>query len=433
MQLTKMQLALIGGGLVIITVVVLIFMGIIPGLQSESAGGLAGSLTIWGVYDSEQTMKQTLINDFVTANPNVKILYRQLDPWTYEADLINAMAAGTGPDIFMIKNTWLRKHADKISPLPSDLLATNAMGPLFPDVVLNDFIADGKIFALPLYIDTLAMFYNKTAFDNAAIAQPPATWDEFQQIVTKLRKVDRNGNITRPAAAIGGSDRNINAATDLLNLIMMQFGTKMTDENVRRATFSSGANAVEFYTDFANPRSQYFTWDPSQHYSLDAFAEENTPIIFNYAFQIPLLKNKNPFLNFAAAPMLQIKDTPKQINYANYFGLTVSSTSKQKSLAWNFIMNATLNAASNINYLNATGRPPALREVIGVSAQDPDIGLFSRAALTAVSWAKIDDSAIDTSFSKMVELVINGQLPISTALKQAEEEVTGLIQRRLSQ
>lgn len=431
MQLTKLQIVLIGVGLVIITVVVLLFMGVIPGLKSNTAGGIVGSLNVWGVYDSEQTMKDTLITDFITANPNVKIEYRQLDPATYESDLVNAMAAGNGPDIFMIKNTWLRKHADKISPLPADLLPSNAMGALFPDVVLNDFIANDKIYALPLYIDTLAMYYNKTIFDNAAIAQPPTTWDELQQLITKLRKTDRNGTVIRPAAAIGGSDHNINAGTDLLNLVMLQFGTKMTDDSVSHATFSTGAKAVEFYTDFANPRSPYFTWDGSQHYSLDAFAEENTAVIFNYAFQGPLIKNKNPFLNFGIAPMLQIKNAPKAINYANYFGLTVSSTSKQKALAWNFIMSSTLNLVSNVKYLNATNRPPALREIIGFTSDSPEIGLFSRQALTAVSWAKIDDAAIDASFSKMVELIINGQLPIHTALKQSEEEVTGLIQRRL--
>ena len=96
-------------------------------------------------------------------------------------------------------------------------------------------------------------------------------------------------------------------------------------------------------------------------------------------------------------------------------------------------MASTLNTVSNIKYLNATNRPPALREIIAVSSSDPDIGLFSRAALTATSWAKIDDSPIDASFSKMVELIINGQLPINTALKQCEEEVSGLIQRRLPQ
>jgi ABC-type glycerol-3-phosphate transport system substrate-binding protein len=431
MRLTKIQIAIIGIVLAIVIAAVLLFMGVIPGLRSKSqTGGLAGSITIWGVFDDEQTINKTLITDFMTANPNVRVTYREMSPDTYEADLVNALAAGTGPDIFMIKNTWLGKHANKISPLPPELLPVSGMGALFPDVVLNDFVAGNQIYALPLYVDTLALFYNKTIFDNASIAKPPTTWDEVQSLIPTLRQIDRTGTITRPAAAIGGSDRNINSASDLLNLVMMQQGVTMTDKKVSRATFGdTAAPAVTFYTDFANPRSPYYTWDPSQHYSLDAFAEEKVGMIFNYAFQVPLLKQKNPFLNFGVAPMPQIKNTPKQANYANYFGLTVSNTSKNKALAWAFIMASTLTPVNNINYLNATGRPPALREVIAATANDPEIGLFSRQALTAVSWPKVDDAGVDSSFSKMVELIINGQLPIQTALKQCEAEVSSIIQR----
>ena len=432
MQLTKVQFAIIGSILAFVTIIILLFTGVIPGLRSKTTGNLAGNLTIWGVFDTEKTMNESLITSFVTANPAVRITYRQMNPATYELDLINALAAGTGPDIFMLKNTWLSKHANKISPLPADRLPINGLGAIFPDVVIRDFVANNTIYALPLYIDTLAMFYNKTIFDNLAIAQPPVTWSEFQELVPRLRSAKSDGTIVRPAAAIGGSDRNINGATDLLNLIMMQSGVPILAEDGSRAIFSNSAGpAVEFYTDFANPRSPYYTWDPSQHYSLDSFAEEAAPIIFTYAFQTPLLKEKNPFLNFATAPMLQMKGAAKHVNYANYFGLTVASTSKQKDLAWAFIMNSTLNTSANINYLNAANRPPALREVIAVSVNDPDIGLFSRQALTAASWQKIDDAAIDATFTRMIELINNGQLQIGVALKQAEEEITSLMQRSL--
>ena len=433
MNFSKTQIILLGAGVLIVTLIVLLLVGVIPGLRQKGAvDGPTGQITVWGVYDSERTISDTLIAPFVTANPNAQITYRQMDPRTYEQDLINALAAGTGPDVFYVKNSWLTKHADKLWPLPAENFSLATTKQLFPDVVIQDFTIGSSMYALPLYVDTLALFYNKAIFDNAGIAEPPRTWEDFTELIPKLRIIDATGQLTRAAAAIGGSGRNINSATDLLNLIMLQNGTAMTDQGFTRATFAgSGANAASFYTDFSNPRSKNYTWDSSSHYSLDAFAEENVAMIFNYAYLVPQLRQKNPFLNFGIAPMLQYKNAARQINYPNYFGLGISATSKQKDLALAFITNSTMDAATNIGYLNATGRPPASRQTVAISMADPEIAIFSRQVLTAMDWPKIDDEAIDTSFTKMLELVNSGQLPLARALKQTEEEITALIQRRL--
>ena len=41
---------------------------------------------------------------------------------SYENDLRDALAAGNGPDVFLIHNSWLTKHQDKLSPAPDSVL-----------------------------------------------------------------------------------------------------------------------------------------------------------------------------------------------------------------------------------------------------------------------------------------------------------------------
>lgn len=356
MNFSKNQVFLIGGGLLIITLIVLLFTGVIPGLRNNQ-GNISGQLTVWGVFDPDNAIQSTLFASFLKKNPNIRLIYVQKDPLTYEQDLINAQAAGTGPDVFYFKNTWLPKHKDKILPANPKLLPVQQLLAIYPDVVTRDFADDQYVYAAPLYIDTMALFYNKTIFDNAGIPLPPATWEAVTEAIKRISRFNQSGQITRAGAAIGASARSINEATDLLSLIMLQSGGTMLTPDKQRANFSSNSKAVSFYTNFSNPRSSQYTWDPNRSYSIDAFAEENVGMIFNYAFQIPQLKAKNPFLNFAVAPMPQFAGAKINTNYASYFGLAVSNKTKSPTLAWNFVMNSTMDPAANGAYLVATNRP----------------------------------------------------------------------------
>lgn len=429
MNLTKGQLLLIGGGVLLVGLVVVVFVFFLR----PDVANTKGELLIWGVFDSELAIRDTIIADFQKKNKTIRVTYVQKDFRTYEEDLINALAAGTGPDVFFFRNTWLPKHNDKLLPMDPKVYPVQKLQADFPAVVTQDFARNDRVYAMPLYVDTLALFYNKTIFDNAGIPLPPTNWTDFAAVAKNLRRFDQTGRITRAGAAIGSSSRSINEATDLLNLIMLQGGAKMVSPDGSRADFSFDAvDAVKFYTDFANPRSPQYSWSPNLHYSLDAFAEEGVAMIFNYAYQTAALKAKNPFLKFAVASMPQRTGSTRNINYANYFGLAVSNKTKQPEVAWNFIFNAALDPAVNGQYLNAANRPPALRSLIEPNINDPDLGVFVRQSLTATSWPQPDAAGVDAAFSKMLDLVNSGQLPLETALRQAEEEVSTLIRRNRS-
>lgn len=434
MKITKGKFVILASILFVVLIGTLIFLGIIPGLRSTSGNktdSLTGSLSVWGVFDNDAAVNQTLVNEFLLQHPNVTITYRSLDPRTYEQDLVNALAAGTGPDVFMVKNTWLPKHANKLAPLDPATMTVVNYGELFPQVAVKDFVKNGQIYAMPLYIDTLAVLYNKNMFDAAGIAQIPKTWEEFNQLVPQLRVIDQTtGEIRTATAAIGGSPKNVNEANDLLFQIMLQYGTELVNPEGTTSNFSlSGTRPLEYYLSFSNPRSEVYTWNRDMHYSIDAFAEESTAMIFNYGYQIEQIKQKNPFLNIGVAPMLQPAEAKRPITYANYFGLGVSATSKNKDLAWLFIQDAATNPTTNAKYLNATYRSPALRSLIADSTNDQVVGVFARQALMATSWQQADSTAIHAVFADMLESILTGQLSLGRAITQAQTEVNEIIRK----
>jgi multiple sugar transport system substrate-binding protein len=426
--MTRNQLILIGIGLLAVLSLVLLF--VFGG--KETGNQLSGQLTFWGVFDSPAVM-QNLISAYQQRQPGVEITYRQLNPATYENDLVNALAGVNPPDLFMFHNTWLPKHFNKVTPFSGEQISVSRLRNLFPTVVEQDFAPDGTVYALPLYIDTLAMFYNQDIFDGKGVALAPKDWAEFEAAVPKLRTLDRLGRIQKPAAAIGGSNKSINRATDILQLVMLQAGTQMVDENFSQALFGSqqGREAFSFYTKFANPLDPAYTWNDSLAYSLDSFAAGDTAIMFNYSHQVAFLKEKNPFLNFRVTSMLQPREKTQDVNFANYWGVAASNKTPGIAAAQDFILFLTTDPQAAQTYLQLTGRPPALRGLINQYLNDPELGVFARQALTARSWPQIDNAAIENIFSTAISDVLAGRLDNRRALDEAAGKVTELMRTRV--
>jgi len=427
-SLSKSRLIIIGAIIFVVLFFILLFTGIVPGLRTDRAPAL--QLTIWGVFDSEETIKglASLVGS------QYEITYRQFPIQTYETDLINALAGGRGPDIFMIHNTWLPKHFDKLSPINETQVSITDFRNAFPTVVEQNFAPDGFIYASPLYLDTLALIYNRDILDTAGVALPPTTWTELQNVIPGLRTIDSSGKLIRAAAAIGGSASSVNRATDLLSALFLQAGVTMVSSDFSRAEFSNeGGPLVEFYTKFANPGNSFYTWNDGFANSIDGFAEEKVAMIFNYGHQIENIKAKNPFLNIGIAPLPQFEGSSSKVDYANYWGLAVSNAFWNPSGAWSFILSATANPQIMTAYTESTGRLPALRSLIAQKLSDPQLAVFASAALSARSWPQIDNTEVEKAFSKMTTDITGGKSTISKALQEAENTISALMaQKRAS-
>lgn len=439
MDLSQNKLVLIAGGLVIATLVLVTIIFLSRGF-GPSGGGQPAQLQFWGVFDDTNAFRQS-ISGYQAKNPQVSVTYRQFSYEDYETALINAFASGKGPDIFMIQNNWLPKFQDKITSLPQQipgqktpLFTLKDFRDQFVDVAESDLVVGGDIYGLPIYVDSLALYYNKDIFNALGITRPPQTWSEFNDVVEKITIADSNSNISRSGAAIGTA-RNINRSTDILSLLMIQSGVPMVDDTRTGADFSKivdnsdlGQTALQYYTDFADPAKRVYTWNGGLHYSIDAFQEGATAMMFNYSHQTALLRSKASRLNFAVAPIPQL-DMGQSISYANYWAPTVSKFSPASQQAWEFLVYLS-SAEGAIPYLNTANRPTARRDLIDQQKGDLDLGVFAGQALNAKSWYQADSLAIENILADMIDDVNFGRKSIPESLRTAENKITLLMQRR---
>ena len=392
-------------------------------------------LVIWGLWDDSQLMDK-YISDFRKQYPNIKINYRKLTPQEYEKDLVNALAEKRGPDIFAMHHTWYSKHKNKLEPMPETVMTLKEYKERFVDVVYDDFVVGDKIYGVPFYTDTLALFYNKDAFNDAGIVNPPATWQEVQELVPRLTKIDQFGNFIQSGIALGTGD-NINRSPDLLAALMIQTGAEMTDPNdYTQVTFTQGrsqsgqninpaALALEYYTDFANPRKTVYNWNSTLDNSIDAFYEREVAMMIGYSYQLEAIKAKAPRLNFAIAPLPQVSLESGLANYANYWGYGVSNQSPYTNESYTFLKFMTEKEQSQQYFLN-TKRPTPRRDLIELQSQDLDYGIFVKQVLQAKTWRQPDHNTVDKIFIEAINSVNLGLFDYSRALSQAQAQIQAL-------
>jgi len=422
-----------------------------PGVQAPPAASKPVTLTYWRVLDDGDAFDD-IIQGYRALHPNVTINYRKLRLDEYERELINALAEDRGPDLISLHNTWLRSYQSKLLPAPASVKLAfrevqgiqknqvwveKTLPVITPAQVKNQFVdqvgrdvvikgqsSDPKqglvdqLWGLPMALDTMVLYYNKDVLNASGIPTPAQDWAEFQDHVKRMTRYDA-GKLVKPAAGIGTS-RNVERSFDILSLLMMQNGAVMTDSN-GLPTFNRmppnlnreippAVEALIFYTDYANPSKEVFTWDDAQPNSYDAFISGKTGYFFGYAYHLPRIKAQAPKLNFGVANIPQI-DPAAKVNYANYWVETVSKKTKNPDLAWDFLQFAA-NAERAKTYLARTKKPTALRSMVNEQLNDADLGVFASQVLTARSWYQgINVAATESAFNEMIDSTLQGADP----------------------
>jgi len=425
-MLTRNQLIILGIVAFLIVFFILGLLGVIPIFKSpteQQSGNIQAQITFWGVNSASNF--KNVFEAYSTNHPNVIVKYQQFDESAYENSLLNAWATGKGPDVFMFHRSWLPKHGDKILAASDTQFSLYNLRQLFPDAIEKDFVSNQKIMALPLYLDTLALFYNKDIFNSKGIALTPSTWDDFKNLIPTLNEFDFSHNIKKAAAAIGGSNKSVSKASDLLSLLMLQTNPTFSDYTNRKNNFGAKTlEAFNFYLQFADPSQPSYTWSENFGNSINGFASGDVAMMFNYSREIKELKQKNPYLNFGITPMPQFNQS-SPINYADYWGLAVSKQSKNSQTAWSFIISLTTNQQLADSFSKDSNSPPALRTLINQYLNDTGMGVFAKQALTAKSVYQSDKDIFSQSISNMIESVLTGKMDSVKALQQAASEING--------
>jgi len=442
------------GGLVLLLIIVLVVTSCGGGGKKSVVGDK--TLTIWGLEDP--ALYTNAISDFQTTNPSYKVTYVQKNASDYETAALNEIAAGKGPDVWAIPNNWIPKYQDKLVAMPSTLLenkktkqsSLEVYKATFPNIVSQDNVINNNVYGMPLAIDSMVLFCNPNILSQTLnnylnnggedtngtlsqiFTQGPRTWDDFATM-TKMITQKSGTNISQSAVALGTST-NVNNATDILTLLMMQDGVKMTSDDLSTAQFHTkqnvfggqdfpGAQALNFYAAFANPSTDLYTWNNSMEDSVHAFAEGKTAMMIGYTADGTNIKRISPDLGFTMLQMPQIKETKNPVNLTTYTTYTVTRASQNSATAWQFINNFTNSNDANAyfnSFYNKTNLQPARLTNISTDSNE------GKRILSAQDWYNPDPDKVNPIFANTIQQVNDGKNP-QTAIEYAGSQVTSLL------
>ena len=431
-NISKLQVGIYIGVIIITLVVIFIFMGVIPGLREVS---FSTEITMWGLYP-EDAFKDAFAA-WREEHSTISISYVQKNAANYRSQLLEAIATGNTPDIVMLPDSLLHSMQNKLVETPALVMTERQYTETFASIA-DIFFQDGKLYGIPFAIDPLVLYWNRDFFASESIALPPKTWDEFLTNARLLTKRTETGNITRAGTAMGLTG-NIPDAADMVSLLIIQGGVSIIDPKTHDVTLSEtrstnqiitspAETALRFYADFAKREKTSYAWNQTFPKPDDAFAREDLAMFVGRASTYASLSKRSPHVRMGISPVPQYSQAPVRIGYGHVLAFTVPLQSTKQATAWRVAAFLAENEPAS-SVANGLQLAPARRDLLGAGNSFPAYSVFYEEALRARTWYDPDPSLTSPIFTNMIESVSAGR-DAHTAVVEASSRLTNLFQQK---
>ncbi|MFE1748163.1 ABC transporter substrate-binding protein [Coleofasciculus sp. H7-2] len=289
------------------------------------------TLSGWQSNPNEQQLLDRVLKKFEAENPNIKVKYEVINE--QYMDVIKTRLIGdAAPDVFYLDSfeaPLLMKY-EVLEPLDSYITAKFDLDDFEPSL-LKAFRYNGKIYGLPKDFATLALFYNKKAFAEVGLSQPPQTWEELRDYSQKLT-IDKNrdGRIDRYGFCI---------IPELSRQYFMikAFGGQLIDRNgyAAFATPDSLKGLELLINQYRKERTAAQPTDVGADSCSEMLGQGKTVMAIEGSWAIPFLKETFPKVEFAIAEVPPVNE--KEGTMAYTVAYVMNKQAQHKEAAWKLI------------------------------------------------------------------------------------------------
>lgn len=185
------------------------------------------SVSIWDSYQ-EPGIKEILADFTEETGIKTKLTVVKWDEyWT----MLEAGAQGGSlPDVFWMHSNESERYMSNgmLLDLTDKIAESDIIDPEnYPEDIWGLYTYEDKYYAVPKDVDTIALWYNKTMFDEAGLAYPTAdwTWDDVTEAAKKLTKED--------GSQYGLAMRNDNNQEGYYNMVFDNGGYIISDDKTK--------------------------------------------------------------------------------------------------------------------------------------------------------------------------------------------------------
>lgn len=279
-------------------------------------------LWAWPATAAEDAHLQSLVEAFDAQEPTITV--ETVLPDNYARRLRTLLGTEGAPDLFLIPLQQLPDLVAQglIAPLPPPLAAESDRYPQLQRATQ----VDGTPYCVPHHVYTLALFYNRTLFNAAALPYPDETWDwaALQTAATALTNPEANTyGIVLPADG-----------SRWVAFLAQAGGAIVTDDGRAMAINSAaGEQALDFYTGLvlegiaAPPTAANSRWPG------EAFAQGRVAMMLEANWAVPYLQESAPTLDYGVAPLPNGPAGRATVAFATCFALAAKETAAPIALS----------------------------------------------------------------------------------------------------
>jgi multiple sugar transport system substrate-binding protein len=380
----------------------------------------------WGSSPAEQRLFQKVLTIFEAEHPQIRIKFETVAD-QYMDVLKTRLIGDAAPDVFFLDSfeaPFLMSN-DVLEPLDAYITPAFDLADFEP-TLLAPFQQNGKLYGLPKDCSPLALFYNKQAFAEAEITQPPTTWEELLTDAQRLtRDRDQNGKTDQYGLGI---------LPDLARLVyfMRAFGGTAIDAQ-GKAAFASEA-ALKGLNQVVQPYQNRIAARPPDvgaNSGTEMFGQGRAAMVIEGNWALPFLQETFPDLQFGTAEVPQINAQPGTMVYT--VGYVMNRRSQHKPEAWEFIQYLTGKAGMAL-WTSGGSALPSRRSVAQQLHydRDPLRSPLVAGVKYATPWQLGQyPAAIMNSFNNQFMSALLGEQPLQQALHRAQDSANQQIQAAL--
>jgi len=381
----------------------------------NSPEGITITLSGWQSNPNEKQLLEQVLRQFEIQHPHIKVKHETIND--QYMDVIKTRLIGdAAPDVFYLdafEAPLLMKYG-VLEPLNSYVNAQFDLADFEP-TLLKAFQLEERTYGLPKDFSTLALFYNKKAFQEAGIEQAPQTWDELRDDSKKLT-VDKNRDGRKEQYGFG-------LAPELSRqyFMMTAFGGRLIDRQENAAFFTSGSlKGLQLVIEqYRKDQSSAQPSDVGASTGSEMFGQGKAAMVLEGTWAIPYLQETFPKLEFATAEVPTVNGKKGTMAYTVAY--VMNKKAKHKEAAWQLI------AYWAKEGLALPTRKSVLAELGFVN--NPLYAPFAKGADYATIWQSGETlPTILTHFNNQFISALIGEQSLRNALRKAQRSANEEIQ-----
>lgn len=416
-------------------IAIIVFSGLLtPASRSGNSNTVGGNVVIWGTLPREGI--QQYLTEFNMDNTTYSVSYEQFSPENFQQSLIVALANNTPPDLVLFSSEVFSQIKDKLYVTPFQAYSERTFRNTNIDGA-QIFLDKSGIYGFPVVVDPLVVYYNRDILASQNIIMPPNTWVGLARTIPLLTRKTQQNTITQSAVAMGEVS-NIAHYRDILSTLFLQTGNAiMSVDSVTGYPIStlatntsteSGqtptAEALIFYTNFANTTNRSYSWHRGMPDSLEYFLSGKSAFYIGRASELFTIQARNPNLNFDVVEMFQPENPARSITFGSFTGIGILKSAPNFQAAY-AVAGLLSNQQGTDAISKAVSLPPARRDLLMVGQTNPYVSVFFRAALSSFAWADPGVSSTKQIFRDMIQNVNSGRTDAASAVFEAARLLQG--------